>query len=150
MKMIREINDVCKEVLTILAYCNEDLIEKIPNKVFNELKELAKDSKVDFYINTEEDLKSQEISEESKDLISLLYYNYVANEDEKSQLSEIWNENENKYQEKLREKYNPDNIFQNRNISSSNTAMIEYKRDTIFNKIKNFIKKYIKNNQKNK
>lgn len=33
MNEIREINDVFKEVLTILAYFNNELIEKIPDKV---------------------------------------------------------------------------------------------------------------------
>lgn len=152
MKMIREINDVCKEVLTILAYFNVELIEKIPDKVFKKLKEQAKDSKADFYIDTEKSLDEQNISEECKDLIALLYYNYVADEHEKNQLSEIWNKNENKYQEKLREKYNPDGIFQNNineiskieNTSLANNSMIEYKKETIFDKIKKIIKNILK------
>lgn len=152
MKMIREINDVCKEVLTILAYFNEELIEKIPDKVLKKLTELSKDSKVDFYIDSEKNLDYQNISEEGKNLIALLYYNYIANEDEKKQILKSWDENENKYQENLREKYNTNNIFQNKagktaendNKDLYNNALIEYKKETIFNKIKNFIKKYIK------
>lgn len=148
--MIQEKNDVYKEVLTVLAYFNDDFIEKIPDKVLKKLNELAADSKTDFYIDTEKNLYEQNISEESKDLISLIYYNFVADKNEKKELLKIWSENENKYQEKLRKIYNSDNIFQNKrkkfskdeNSSlSSNTAMVEYKKENIFDKIKNFIKK---------
>lgn len=148
--MIQEKNDVYKEVLTVLAYFNDDFIEKIPDKVLKKLNELAADSKTDFYIDTEKKLYEQNISEESKDLISLIYYNFVADKNEKKELLKIWSENENKYQEKLRKIYNSDNIFQNKrkkfskdeNSSlSSNTAMVEYKKENIFDKIKNFIKK---------
>lgn len=152
MKMIREINDVCKEVLTILAYFNEELIEKIPDKVLKKLTELSKDSKVDFYIDSEKNLDYQNISEEGKNLIALLYCNYIANEDEKKQILKSWDENENKYQENLREKYNPNNIFQskigktaeNDNKDLYNNAMIVYREESIFNKIKNFIKRHLK------
>lgn len=148
--MIQEKNDVYKEVLTVLAYFNDDFIEKIPDKVLKKLNELAADSKTDFYIDTEKKLYEQNISEESKDLISLIYYNFAADKNEKKELLKIWSENENKYQEKLRKIYNSDNIFQNKrkkfskdeNSSlSSNTAMVEYKKENIFDKIKNFIKK---------
>lgn len=110
--MIQEKNDVYKEVLTVLAYFNDELIEKIPDKILKKLNELAADSKTDFYIDTEKNLDEQNISEESKDLISLIYYDFVADKNEKNELLKIWNENENKYQEKLREIYNLDKIFQ--------------------------------------
>lgn len=152
MNKIQEKNDVFKEVLTILAYFNDELIEKIPAKVLKRLKELSADSKANFHINPEKKLEEQDISEESKDLIALIYYSYIADENEKNELLKLWNENENKYQEKLREKYNYDKIFQNKikgvskgeSTSSSNTAMIERKK-TIFDKIRNFIKNILKN-----
>ena len=150
--MIREKNDVCKEVLTVLSYFNYDLIQKIPDKVFKKLIELAADSDADFYIDIEKNLDEQDLSEECKDLVSLIYYEYIANDDEKNNLLKLWNDNENKYQEKLTEKYNIDNIFQNKtkeiyqNEESSlyDTAMIEYKKENIFDKIKKLIKKILK------
>ena len=111
MEKIQEINDVCKEVLSILAFFNNDIIEKIPARILIKINELAADSKLNYYINKEKGLLDQDISEKSKDLIALLYYSYIANENEKHELSRIWNENEKKYQKELNEKYNPDNIF---------------------------------------
>lgn len=147
MKMIQEKNNICKEVLIILSYFDKELIKKIPDKVFENLKELAVDSEEDFYINTEKKLENQNISEESKDLISLIYYDYIADKNEKKEIMKSWNQNERKYQENLREKYNVDNIFKNRRQETSTAeknSIIEYKKENIFCKIKKFIKSILK------
>lgn len=152
MEEIQEINDVCKEVLTILGYFNNDIMEKIPSRILVKLNELAADSKLDYYIDKEKKLIEQDISEKSKDLIALLYYSYIANENEKYELSKIWNENEEKYQKELNEKYNSNNIFKNVNKqdsankeeleTNSNMALIEYK-EPFYTKFKNFIFKIL-------
>ena len=113
MEKIQEIHDVCKEVLTILGYFNNDIMGKIPSRILKKLSELAADSKLNCYIDKEKDLLEQNISEKSKDLIALLYYSYIANEKEKYEFSKIWNENEKEYQKALNKKYNLNNIFKN-------------------------------------
>ena len=67
-------------------------------------------------------------------------------QDEKNKLKELFENNEIKYQTELREKYNPDNLFKNRQKSVENDyakentmAMVEYK-ESIFRKIINKIK----------
>lgn len=145
--MIQEKNNVYGEVFAILSFLNEDLIDKIPDNVLKKIGNLSIDSNTNFYINKEKNLNAQDISEESKDLISLIYYTYIANENEKSELLKLWNENENKHQEKLRKEYNIDNLFQHRPKevpTSSDTSMVEYKKETLFLKIKNFIKRMLK------
>ena len=52
--------------------------------------------------------------------------------------------NEQQYQEILHEKYNPDNIFKNKQKNTENnqmqtTAIVEYKNDSLFKKIKKFL-----------
>lgn len=94
MKKIQEIGDICKEVLTVLSFCNQELIEKIPTKVFQKLNNFAAESQCNYYVDPQKKLNEQNISEQSKDLISLLYYSYIANKNEKVELLEIWNENE--------------------------------------------------------
>ena len=76
-------------------------------------------------------------------------YNYWCKDDkEKENLARMFKENEDRYQKYLREKYNPDNIFKNRNqenkkeenIIQNEIALVEYK-ESIFtrfiNKLKN-------------
>jgi len=148
MEQIQEINDVCKEVLTILSLFSDDLIKRIPDKVLKNLSELAADSKSNFYFDKEKRLEEQNISEKGKDLISLIYYDYIADKSEKDELFKLWSQNEKVYQESIREKYNPENIFKNKNetidkekiTNSQATYLVKYK-ENIFTKIINSIKK---------
>lgn len=73
-----------------------------------------------------------------------MYENYWCPEEEKQDLQKKFYENEQKYQEELRQKYNPDNIFTKKNkniieIEDNQTQLIEYK-ETIFRRILNKIK----------
>lgn len=143
METIQDISDISKETLTFLAFFDNKMIEKIPVHTIKKLCEEAADSKLDFYIDVNKSFKEQEISEKSKDLLSLIYYDYIAEEDEKKEILKQWNLNETNYQNALNEKYNYDNIFANRKNSTC-VELIEVKRETIFQKIKNLLKKIIK------
>ena len=81
-------------------------------------------------------------------MIALLHLNYwCEDENEKERLNEIFNENEKKYQDELREKYNPDNLFKNKKYKeeqlseeqTNSVAMVEYK-ETIFRKLKEWFR----------
>lgn len=87
--------DIYKEVFMVLTNLNGELVNKIPQKVFIKLIELAADSTKQVIIDTSKPIDEQDISEESKDIISLIYYNCIADEVEKKQLIEIWNYNDN-------------------------------------------------------
>lgn len=155
MKNSQNINDVCKEVLTILGYFNIDVIEKIPSEILNKLNELAADSMLDYYIDEEEDLINQDISEKAKDLISLLYYNYIVDENEKNEILKIWNDNDKTYQGELKKKYQSNNIFtevlENKcaNVETTknddNIALTDCKK-SLFIKLKNFILRILNRN----
>ena len=86
-------------------------------------------------------------------MIALFHLNYWCETDEdKNKLRDIFKNNEVKYQEKLKEKYNTDNIFKKIEQKTTviqdeqtinQTAMVEFK-ESIFNKIKNWFKKLFK------
>lgn len=88
------INDISKETLTFLSFFDSNIIKKIPDNLFSKLCNLAADSKKDFYIDKNKKFKDQKISEECKDLLSLIYYDYIAEEDEKKEILEKWSMNE--------------------------------------------------------
>jgi len=147
MNKILEMNDVCKEVFIVLSHLDNKLLEKIPNKFLKFLTDQAADSNYDFYINPNKDLDEQDLSEESKDLLSLIYYAYIANEAEKKELSKNWNENEIKYQQELRQKYNLDNIFNKKTNSTLKVeniplekALTKSQKGSLFNSLRNFVK----------
>lgn len=140
MENIQNICDISKETLTFLAFFDNKLIEKIPTHIISKLCEEAADSKLDFYIDTTKSFQEQNISEKSKDLISLIYYDYIAEEDEKKEILNQWNLNETNYQKLQKEKYKYDNLFSNKKNSNC-VELIKVKKENIFQKIINFFKK---------
>lgn len=83
-------------------------------------------------------------------MLNLQYW--CKDENEKKRLKRVYAENERKYQDELREKYNPDNLFKNKQRvveeKFEETAMVEYKEDTFWIKIKRFLKGLLKKNNK--
>ena len=92
------------------------------------------------------------LKEKTKDILATIYMKYWCDSQSKANYSNLLKQNENNYQEELREKYNPDNIFKknaqtqniiqndvSKNNVNSNVAMVEYK-ESFFNKILNKIK----------
>ena len=131
----------------------ELLDEYNKNKIPQKLREYFKKEKDGEYIkniNPNQPIKEQNLKEETLALIAMLNLQYwCEDENEKQRLKAIYAENERKYQDELREKYNPDNLFKNKQkvVKTDNvqeTALMEYKEDTIFKKIKRFILKFFR------
>ena len=131
------------EIKCLLKYFPINYIKKLPTKLLEMIYKNS-DDKYNIEVDLKKDLKNQHISKKAKDMLAVLTYNYWSSENEKKDIIERLNENENTYQEKLREKYNPDSIFKDRErkaeaVENSN-AMLEYK-ESIFTKIKNWFKR---------
>lgn len=143
---MQTISDISKETLTFLAFFDNEMVNKIPNKVIVKLCEEAADSMKDFFINPNKNFEDQEISEESKNFISLIYYNYIADEVEKKEIENKWKDNDKKFEANQKEIYNIDNLFKNPSTIDNQqytkeNMMIEYKESLlkkIMNKLKNF------------
>ena len=138
--------EIYSEVYEILILLGDRFINKLPEKLFN----LIKTEKIDSYnpqYNLDRPLEEQNIKEETIDMIALFYLNYwCKTEAEKNELKHIFDENECKYQKELREKYNPDNLFKNKENQKQTiekVVMVEYK-ENIFKRIINLIKKILK------
>lgn len=117
---------------------------EIPKKLREFFKE-QKDSEYVKNINPNIPIKEQNLLEETLALIAMLNLQYwCKDENEKERLKSVYAENERKYQDELREKYNPDNLFKNKQRvveeKIEETAIVEYKEDTIWTKIKRFLK----------
>lgn len=138
---------VYSEVYAFLNIVSEEDRNKIPKK----LKEMIEEEREKEYTPSytfEIPIEEQEISDEAIAMIALLHLNYwCEDENEKERLNEIFNENEKKYQDEIREKYNPDNLFKNKKYKeeqlseeqTNSVAMVEYK-ETIFRKLKEWFR----------
>jgi len=128
------------EALDVLQHSEIDIIEKIPLEVIKILKE--KSSKE--YVSKINDIDNFDISRKAKAILAAIYKNYLCNEEEKEEFQAELLENEAKYQEEQRKKYNPDKIFKMKNNAiEENVQMVEYKESfikRIINKIKRLIR----------
>lgn len=101
------------EILEILDYMEEEYVSKIPNKLINVIKANALET-YERHLSAEVPLEEQEISEKTTALLAMLMLNYWCDSPEqKQELTDMFNENERKYQEELQRKYDPNNIFNN-------------------------------------
>ena len=85
--------DTSKELLTVLSFCEDEILDNIPDNTLNKLNELASYSKKDYFINKNKLLKDQEISEECKELLVEIYNSYIENINTKEHMiTELYNE----------------------------------------------------------
>lgn len=135
------------EVDAILELLEDEFVNRIPAKV----RKFFKDEKDKGYIpNIRSDigLDEQNLKSETISILTLLQINYLCDsEEEKQEILNELQENDKLKEEELREKYNPDNIFKNRNNIHENkqeTAVVEYKKASVIKKILDKIRKIFK------
>ena len=101
------------EVLEIISLMEEKYVNRIPKKLLN-IFETNKSSTYSNHLSTDIPLEEQGISEQTSAILAMLMLNYWCDsEEQKQELKNTFEENERKYQEELKEKYNPNNIFKN-------------------------------------
>ena len=132
------------EVIYYLKGIKQEDINKIPKKLMQYLNENAsKEHICSFDYN--KPLKELDILDEARGIIGMICYNYwCVTEQQKEQYLKKLSMNEQQYQEILHEKYNPDNIFKNKQKHTENnqmqaTAIVEYKNYSLFKKVKKFL-----------
>lgn len=135
------------EVDTILSLMDEKYVNRIPNK----LREMFKEGRSTNYkpnIDPKKSLNEQNLQRETLVILATLGLNYwCESEEEKQELIKAYSENEKKNEAEIREKYNPDNIFKNKNEIQENTQLTEYHEGVfkkLWNKIKSFFIKGVK------
>lgn len=143
-----EYSEAIVEVLEILQYSDDNIIEKIPKKLI-EFWQRNKSTTYKPNLDHSKSINEMDLKKKTKSIISMIYLNYLCNDEEKNNIKLILKDNEEKYQQELGEKYNADNIFKKynqkqkvtENVVATNMAMVEYK-EPIFKKIINIIKRF--------
>lgn len=132
------------EIIEILDNMSYEDKNKIPKKIYDFFLEKSNKNYVR-HLDKSKTLYDQEIREDTKEILAILLINYWCETvDKKNQLLTLFRDNEIKYQEQLREKYNPDMLFKSKRNSNNNekienkTQMIVIDKDNIFTR---FIKK---------
>ena len=138
-----EYGEAAVEVLDILDNTNKSDLEKIPTDFIKFLVDIA--SK-DYIVNLDhsKQISEMNLKEKTKEILGYIYINWWCDQQEKEIYNKKIKEIEIKRQEILREKYNPDKIFENQSKIAENTskikeimekpeivAMIEYKESML-------------------
>ena len=142
-----------KQVITILDNMEPEYKEKIPKKLVKLFEENSAED-YEFHLDLTRPLKEQELNSKTLALLAMLNLNYwCETEEEKQELIKHYTENERKYQEELRKKYNTDNIFQKNNsenkqeeITEEQVALVEH-RESVIRKLINKIKSIFHRNE---
>ena len=141
--MVNETELAYAEVDAILELLEDEYVNRIPAQVREFFK---KEKNKEYILNIRRDigLDGQKIKAETISLLTLLQINYLCDsEEERKEILKELQENDRLKEEESREKYNPDNIFKNRNNKlekEENVAMVEYKEPSFIRRILDRIK----------
>lgn len=116
--------------------------EKIPSKLKQYFK-AEKDKETTKKLSMDIPIEEQNLQEETWNLIAMVYLKYLCeDEKEKKELEQIYDENEKKYREEMKEKYNPEKIFKEREKQQViQNLPIKVQKESIIQKIIKFINK---------
>ena len=131
-----DLPQIYSEVYAVLEALGREYINKIPKKIYQYISSQKDNNNIKYDIN--KPISEQEISKEALIFISYLNLEYWCNTDEKQELLKIYKQNDENIEEQLREKYDIDRIFKNRqnyqqNQETEKMQLIEYNK-------KNYIK----------
>lgn len=146
--MENTVKDIYSEVYAILNMLGKEYINKLPNDIYNIIKE-EKSTEYNPVYETTVALDKQDVKKETISIIAFLHLNYWCNEEEKIKLRELFDENEDKYQEELKQQGEQEVEQEDEEIQDDNNeieigkeflSMIVYKEENfaqrIFNKIR--------------
>ena len=98
------------ELVEIFKFVEEPVLEKIPEKIKEELKRISnKDYK--FELDKTKKLNEQKLLLETKNLLAGIFIKYCCREEDGNEILVACRENDIKLEKEKREKYNPDAIF---------------------------------------
>lgn len=137
------------EVLKVLNYVDKNLTNKIPNRFIDFLEE-NKDPNYIVKIDFTNDNWENTIKEETQAILALIYRDYIVSPEKRKELIAEETNVQQRIENEIREKYNPDNIFSKSkqeeiiedSIVNNEVAMMKYK-ESIFKKIVNKFKNIV-------
>jgi len=145
-----EYGEAAVEVLDILDNTNKSDVDKIPTSF---IKFLVDNASEDYKVNLDhsKSISEMNLKEKTKEILGVIYINWWCDKKDKENYTKEIKELEIKRQEEIKEKYNPNKIFENKNkvqeytnatkvdtAQNETVTMIEYK-ESIFKKIWNKI-----------
>ena len=146
-----EYMEAFSEIYEIFKLMPQELLNKIPNKFY----EMIEEERDKGYIpNIHEPLENQKLRDETIIILGLIYRDFLCPLEERKKLqakdARELQELQEQIENELREKYNPDDIFKNRNKKVENefveqnkeNSLVVIQEDKWYKRIFNLIKKF--------
>lgn len=140
------------EVIEVLNYVPLKDYNKIP-KTYIKYMEENSDENSSFVYNIALSFEKQNISEVAKDILGMIFRLFIISQEKKDEFNAKDKEDKNNKEREKRIKYNPDNLFKNRNIQESANknsnddqinSLIKIKKENFFAKFLKLVKKIFK------
>lgn len=132
-----------KEISELINFFPKSEYCKIPKSFISFIEENM-DNNYDYIVEHVDDFQNQEMLDETKIILSIIYRDFIASDEVKKQIYEMENYELLQEEKRIREKYNPDNLFKNKITKcepvENSVAMVKYK-ESIFTKIQNWFKR---------
>lgn len=106
-------SNVANELLEIFKYLDKELKEKIPVKVKENLERIN-NKEHSFKIDKTKTLNEQELLPQTKQILSIIYLKYCCSPEEANNILQENYENQKQKEIEKYEKYNPNDIFKNK------------------------------------
>ena len=135
-----------KEVIEILKYVPQESVNKIPKRML-ETFEKKMDKDYVFNVDINKSFEEQNLLEETKDIFAVIFRDYWATPYQSERIKAKEKYDRQKIEEEKANKYNPDDIFKNKekdNVVENNNLPVEMKKENFFKKFISFIKKIIR------
>ncbi len=143
----QEYRESIVEVLEILKYSDNEMIEKIPQTLLA-FWERNQSTTYKPNIDHHKKIQEMELRPKTRAILTMLYINYLCDEKEKKEMIFILKKNEQIYQNDLKERYNVEQLFKKEKQKKqeqikNEVTMIPYKPSWL-EKIRNHIKAMFK------
>ena len=143
----KEFAEAFTEINEILKFLDKSEVQKIPYELRERFNKLQSKEYI-VHINPSKRLDEQELKKETKDILVDLYVKYWCTDEARKEVNKILKDNYEKKHFEYRQKYNPDDIFKNKNESKNynevqEVALAQYK-ESVFRKIINKISEFFK------
>lgn len=140
--MKEEYKKAFSEIEQIIKLMPKGLQNKIPNK----FKNIISSEKSPIYKpNIKEPFEECEIMYETKIILSVIYRDFLCSENERNEIKLRDSQKLKEYEDEIRQKYNPDNIFKKKNTienveNRENTSLVVVEEKKWYKKIFTLIK----------
>lgn len=137
-----------REVYEVLKNISKEDLEKIPQDI-KETIENNMDIGYKYKLKENIDFEEQNLLQETKALLAIIYRDYWATDVERKRIIEREQYDKRIFENELKERYNPDNIFKNRKVKEMESCVqtqeiVKYKEKIFIRKVLEKIKRLFK------